>query len=150
MSDETPPKKDEDGGAPAWIMTFADLMSLLMCFFVLLLSFSNMDLKKFKQIAGSMKNAFGYVSHGGTYVLLSIVKGDINFNDPEFHKRETTLLSSRNATREDLEHVIEAMRAGKIETESFITHRVHFDDMIDTFESWLDPATGVIKAVVEM
>jgi len=40
-------------------MTFADLMSLLMCFFVLLLSFSNMDLIKFKQIAGSMKNAFG-------------------------------------------------------------------------------------------
>ena len=59
MSDEAPPKKDEGGGAPAWVMTFADLMSLLMCFFVLLLSFSEMDLLKFKQIAGSMKNAFG-------------------------------------------------------------------------------------------
>jgi len=59
MSDEAPAKKDEGGGAPAWVMTFADLMSLLMCFFVLLLSFSEMDLLKFKQIAGSMKNAFG-------------------------------------------------------------------------------------------
>jgi chemotaxis protein MotB len=59
MSDEAPPKKDEGGGAPAWVMTFADLMSLLMCFFVLLLSFSEMDLLKFKQIAGSMKSAFG-------------------------------------------------------------------------------------------
>ena len=60
MSDEAPPKKDEGGkGAPAWVMTFADLMSLLMCFFVLLLSFSEMDLQKFKQIAGSMKDAFG-------------------------------------------------------------------------------------------
>ncbi len=60
MSDEAPPKKEEGGGgSPAWVMTFADLMSLLMCFFVLLLSFSNMDLLKFKQIAGSMKNAFG-------------------------------------------------------------------------------------------
>jgi chemotaxis protein MotB len=60
MSDEAPPKKDEGGGgSPAWVMTFADLMSLLMCFFVLLLSFSEMDLQKFKQIAGSMKNAFG-------------------------------------------------------------------------------------------
>jgi len=59
MSDEAPPKKEEGGGSPAWVMTFADLMSLLMCFFVLLLSFSNMDLQKFKQIAGSMKNAFG-------------------------------------------------------------------------------------------
>tara|TARA_R110000782_G_scaffold124850_5_gene216348 strand:+ start:2080 stop:3282 length:1203 start_codon:yes stop_codon:yes gene_type:complete len=59
MSDEAPVKKAEGGGSPAWVMTFADLMSLLMCFFVLLLSFSNMDLLKFKQIAGSMKNAFG-------------------------------------------------------------------------------------------
>ena len=46
-------------GAPPWVMTFADLMSLLLCFFVLLLSFSEMDLQKFKQIAGSMKFAFG-------------------------------------------------------------------------------------------
>lgn len=59
MSDETPAKKEEGGGSPAWVMTFADLMSLLMCFFVLLLSFSEMDLLKFKQIAGSMKYAFG-------------------------------------------------------------------------------------------
>lgn len=59
MSDEAPPKKQEGGGAPAWVMTFADLMSLLMCFFVLLLSFSEMDLQKFKQVAGSMKEAFG-------------------------------------------------------------------------------------------
>ena len=54
---------DEDegggGGSPAWMATFADLMSLLMCFFVLLLSFSEMDVEKFKQIAGSMKFAFG-------------------------------------------------------------------------------------------
>ncbi|USD59813.1 flagellar motor protein MotB [Vibrio sp. SCSIO 43140] len=46
-------------GAPAWMATFSDLMSLLMCFFVLLLSFSEMDVLKFKQIAGSMKFAFG-------------------------------------------------------------------------------------------
>ncbi|MCM2680547.1 flagellar motor protein MotB [Echinimonas agarilytica] len=46
-------------GIPAWMATFADLMSLLMCFFVLLLAFSEMDVLKFKQIAGSMKYAFG-------------------------------------------------------------------------------------------
>ncbi|CCO46503.1 Sodium-driven polar flagellar protein [Vibrio nigripulchritudo SOn1] len=46
-------------GLPLWMGTFADLMSLLMCFFVLLLSFSEMDVLKFKQIAGSMKFAFG-------------------------------------------------------------------------------------------
>jgi chemotaxis protein MotB len=46
-------------GIPAWVMTFADLMSLLMCFFVLLLSFSEMDALKFKRLAGSMAQAFG-------------------------------------------------------------------------------------------
>lgn len=46
-------------GAPAWMGTFADLMSLLMCFFVLLLSFSEMDAMKFKRLAGSMAQAFG-------------------------------------------------------------------------------------------
>tara|TARA_R110002110_G_scaffold257491_1_gene473502 strand:- start:34003 stop:35079 length:1077 start_codon:yes stop_codon:yes gene_type:complete len=49
----------KSAGIPAWVMTFADLMSLLMCFFVLLLSFSQMDLAKFKKVAGSMERAFG-------------------------------------------------------------------------------------------
>jgi chemotaxis protein MotB len=51
--DEAPP------GTPAWMATFADLMALMMCFFVLLLSFSEMDVLKYKQVAGSMKEAFG-------------------------------------------------------------------------------------------
>ncbi|MEH6467747.1 MAG: flagellar motor protein MotB [Porticoccus sp.] len=46
-------------GLPVWMATFADLMALMMCFFVLLLSFSEMDVLKFKQIAGSMNHAFG-------------------------------------------------------------------------------------------
>lgn len=50
---------DAPAGSPAWMATFADLMSLLMCFFVLLLSFSEMDAQKYKLVAGSMKNAFG-------------------------------------------------------------------------------------------
>lgn len=60
MSDEEQAVQEEaDAGAPAWVMTFADLMSLLMCFFVLLLAFSEMDVEKFKQLSGSMKQAFG-------------------------------------------------------------------------------------------
>ena len=60
MSEEEQTVREEaDKGAPAWVMTFADLMSLLMCFFVLLLAFSEMDVLKFKQLAGSMKVAFG-------------------------------------------------------------------------------------------
>ncbi len=52
-------EKEEARGVPAWVMTFADLMTLLMCFFVLLLAFSEMDVLKFKQLSGSMKDAFG-------------------------------------------------------------------------------------------
>lgn len=60
MSDENEEKcKCPPPGSPAWMATFADLMSLLMCFFVLLLSFSEMDVLKFKQLAGSMREAFG-------------------------------------------------------------------------------------------
>lgn len=61
MSDGAP-QKAESGGVPAWVMTFADLMTLLMCFFVLLLAFSEMDAAKFKQLSGSMKEAFGVQS----------------------------------------------------------------------------------------
>ncbi|WP_305856778.1 flagellar motor protein MotB [Balneatrix alpica] len=58
MSDEAEECKCK-AGLPGWLATFADLMSLLMCFFVLLLSFSEMDVLKYKQIAGSMREAFG-------------------------------------------------------------------------------------------
>jgi chemotaxis protein MotB len=56
--DEPPPKK-QPAGAAMWLVTFADLMALLMCFFVLLLSFSEIDVQKYKQVAGSMAKAFG-------------------------------------------------------------------------------------------
>ncbi len=58
MTDDLSVEEECEGG-PAWLMTFADLMSLLMSFFVLLLSFSEMDVQKYKQVAGSMKFAFG-------------------------------------------------------------------------------------------
>lgn len=59
MAEEQAPSEEDEGGGAGWIMTFADLMSLLMCFFVLLLSFAELDIMKFKAIAGSMKLAFG-------------------------------------------------------------------------------------------
>lgn len=59
---EAASEKAEAAGVPAWVMTFADLMTLLMCFFVLLLAFSEMDVSKFKQLSGSMKEAFGVQS----------------------------------------------------------------------------------------
>jgi chemotaxis protein MotB len=59
MDDDSPPNDDDEEGGAGWLMTFADLMALLMSFFVLLLSFSEMDVQKYKQVAGSMQAAFG-------------------------------------------------------------------------------------------
>jgi len=59
-------------------------------------------------------------------------------------------MSSRNATRADFEHVISSMKKGLVNPATYITHRVRFDEIKDNFESWLNPATGVIKAMVEM
>jgi len=100
--------------------------------------------------AHAIMNGFGYLAHGGRYVMVGIQKGDICFNHPEFHKRETTLMSSRNATREDFEHVINTMKERKIKAHNYITQRVSFDKLAGEFENWLKPDCGIIKAIVEL
>lgn len=98
----------------------------------------------------AINNAFQYLGHGGRYVLIGLQKGDISFSHPEFHKRESTLMSSRNATRKDFEHVIASMQQGLVKPTTYITHRVTFDEVKSNFESWLNPANNVIKAMIEM
>jgi threonine dehydrogenase-like Zn-dependent dehydrogenase len=102
---------------------------------------------------GSLKaieQGFSYLAHGGRYVLVGLQKGTIGVIHPEFHKREATLMSSRNATRADFELVMNALKTGAVDANAFITHRVSFDDVANTFTGWLDPAAGVIKAVVSL
>ena len=98
----------------------------------------------------AINTAFQYMAHGARYVLIGLQKGEICFSHPDFHKREATLMSSRNATREDFDHVISHMKKGVIDPAVYITHRVMFDDVKKEFESWLNPANGAIKAMVEM
>ena len=98
----------------------------------------------------AINNAFQYMSHGGKYILIGLQKGDISFSHPEFHKREGSLMSSRNATRQDFEYVISSIKNGQIKPKHFITHHVHFDEVKKEFKSWLDPTNGVIKAMVEL
>ncbi|KAA3510565.1 zinc-binding alcohol dehydrogenase family protein [Agrobacterium rosae] len=97
----------------------------------------------------AMERGFSFVGHGGSYVLVSIVASDISFNDPEFHKRETTLLGSRNATLEDFEVVLEAQRSGKV-PEALITHRMTLVDVPARFADLTNPKAGVIKGMVEV
>lgn len=87
-----------------------------------------------------------YMSHGGRFVLVGLSKGELTYTHPKVHAKEMTLMCSRNATTEDFEHVIHVL--DQFPTESFITHNVVFTEMIENFDSWLDPATGVIKATV--
>lgn len=98
----------------------------------------------------AINNAINYMAHGARFVLIGLQKGDLIFNHPEFHKRESTLMSSRNATIEDFEHVIKSMKAGLVNPTNYITHQVKFEEVKGEFESWLDPKNGVIKAMVSI
>lgn len=96
----------------------------------------------------AINDGFKYMSHGARYVLIGLQKGNIEFSHPEFHKREGTLMSSRNALRSDFDHVMDSIESGLIDPLIYITHRVKFDEIKDSFESWTKPETGVIKAMV--
>lgn len=98
----------------------------------------------------SMESAFSYVAHGGTLIFVGLIKGEIQFYNPMFHKKELSLLSSRNATIEDLNYVISCMRAGKLETEVFITHKVPFLEAMDSFPQWISKDSGVMKAMLTL
>lgn len=98
----------------------------------------------------AMERGFGFVAHGGTYVLVSIVQGNISFSDPEFHKRETTLLSSRNATLTDFATVMSAMREGKILTKAINTHRAPLWEAAAKMPEWIKPEAGTVKAILEV
>lgn len=96
----------------------------------------------------AMEAGFSYVGHGGSYVLVSIVNANIAFSDPEFHRREMTLLGSRNATSADFEQVLRAMREGKVPTQALNTHRVTLSRLPEVLPTWMTPSAGIIKGIV--
>jgi alcohol dehydrogenase len=98
----------------------------------------------------SMQRTFSYAAHGGKIIFIGLFQGDITFHDPDFHKKELTLLASRNALSSDFEQIILSIEKGIIDTSPWTTHRVHFDDMIEQFDNWTKPESNVIKAMVEL
>ena len=98
----------------------------------------------------SMENSFAFVAHGGCYVLVGLVKDSITFFDPEFHKREMTLMASRNAAAADFEHVISAIRAGIVPISKLITHRTTLTEAVTMLPHWSRDKTGLIKAMIEI
>lgn len=98
----------------------------------------------------SMARTFNLAAHGGRIVLVGLFQGDLSFFDPNFHKRELSLLSSRNCLPEDFKEIIQYIEKGTIDTMPWISHRVAFDQLPQSFEDLLLPESRVIKAIVEM
>jgi len=98
----------------------------------------------------AMEKGFEFVAHGGRYVLVSVIKDTITFSDPDFHKKEITICGSRNATSEDFEHVIAAIRSGDVLASRLITHRTSLAGAVDHVPIWATEKSGLIKALIEI
>lgn len=95
----------------------------------------------------AIEGGINYMRHGGSFILVGLFKGELTFLHPAIHAKETTLLCSRNATREDFEFVMKALRAGKINTQAYITKKVNFDAILSDFDAWASPDSKEIKVV---
>jgi 2-desacetyl-2-hydroxyethyl bacteriochlorophyllide A dehydrogenase len=98
----------------------------------------------------AMERSFDFVAHGGRFVLVGVVKGAISFMDPDFHRKEMTLFASRNATSEDFDRVIVAIRNGAVPVGRLITHRASLEDALRNIPVWASQKTGLIKALIEI
>ena len=98
----------------------------------------------------SMNNTIKEVANGGKIVFVGLHLGNVVFKDTDFHRREVTLMSSRNALPANFRFIIQKMEEGVIDTSKWITHRVGFDDLVSHFDELLDPKSRVVKAVVQM
>lgn len=98
----------------------------------------------------SMSNALQYVAHTGSLVFVGITTEEISFPQPIMHRPEATIKGSRNALPTDFTRIIGLIEDGTINTTPWITHRTSFDNVIDEFETFTKPESGVIKAVIEL
>lgn len=98
--------------------------------------------------AAAMNKAVQFISHGGTVVFVGLHKGDLQIPDPEFHKKETTMMGSRNATRQDFERVLSLMAEGKITAEMMLNQHFEFTELAEVFESQVINNRQLIKGVI--
>ncbi len=99
----------------------------------------------------SMSNALNYCGFAGRVVYVGITQAEITFpHAPVMHRREMTLMASRNALPADFTRIIKLIEDGQIDTRPWITHRTSFEAVPDIFPSYTKPETGVIKAMVQI
>jgi 2-desacetyl-2-hydroxyethyl bacteriochlorophyllide A dehydrogenase len=99
--------------------------------------------------AASMMQAFDYVAAGGRLVFVGLTLDPLSFSDPDFHRREITLLASRNATPADFTRVLATIRSGVARPDAWITHRLALDEVPDRFAQVKSDPT-LIKAIVTL
>ncbi len=99
--------------------------------------------------AASMQGTFELAAHGGRIVFVGLVQAEISFDDPNFHKRELTLMGSRNATADDFARVIGLIEAGQIDTTAWITHRLNLSEVATRFAA-MQGTAGLVKAMIEV
>ncbi len=97
----------------------------------------------------SMNGTFDLVDHGGKIVFVGLFQGDVTVNDPNFHRRELTLLATRNALPSTFGHVLRQMESGAIDTGPWITHRLGLGDVVVQFAG-LQGKPGLVKAMIEV
>lgn len=98
--------------------------------------------------SASMQGAFDLVAFGGRIVFIGLFPGAVSFHDPDFHRREITLLASRNALPDDFQRIIVAIESGAIDTRPWITHRTSASDFSTALPNWLHPEAGLIKGMI--
>lgn len=99
--------------------------------------------------ARAIEAGFAHLAHGGTYVLVSVVRDNITFSDPEFHKREMRLIGSRNALREDFEQVMSALRDGRIDSKALESEVVKPQDLPGRMAALAADRGALIKVIVD-
>jgi alcohol dehydrogenase len=123
------------------------------------------EVKQMKQITGgdmypritdatgnknSMSSALQYLAPTGSLIFVGITTEEISFRHPTLHKPEASIVASRNALPTDFARIIALIENGTIQTDPWITHRTSFDGVLQEFDSYTKPETGVIKAIIEI
>jgi 2-desacetyl-2-hydroxyethyl bacteriochlorophyllide A dehydrogenase len=100
--------------------------------------------------AASMTRSFSLVAHGGRLVFVGLVQGDIAFDDSELHRREMTVLASRNATAADFDRSVALLESGAIDIAAWLNERCTLADVPTAFPRWARGDASTIKALVEV
>ena len=99
---------------------------------------------------GSMARAFRLARFTGRIIYVGITKEPVLLDDPLFHRRELSLLSSRNAVASDFTRILGLISSGQIDTRPWITHRCTMDELPSRMAEWIKPQASVVKAVISL